>query len=40
METHQDPNNAPSDGLNMIPIDQMGNLIENLRAFDALAKGI
>jgi 2-dehydro-3-deoxyphosphooctonate aldolase (KDO 8-P synthase) len=40
IETHQDPDNAPSDGPNMIPVDQMGALIANLRAFDALAKGI
>lgn len=38
IETHQDPDNAPSDGPNMIPVDQMGALIANLRAFDALAK--
>jgi 2-dehydro-3-deoxyphosphooctonate aldolase (KDO 8-P synthase) len=38
IETHQDPDNAPSDGPNMIPVDQMGDLIARLRAFDALAK--
>ncbi|WP_375282369.1 3-deoxy-8-phosphooctulonate synthase [Pseudooctadecabacter sp.] len=40
IETHQDPDNAPSDGPNMIPVDQMGDLIANLRAFDALHKGL
>ena len=40
IETHQDPDNAPSDGPNMIPIDQMAQLIGTLRNFDALAKGI
>ena len=40
IETHQDPDNAPSDGPNMILVDQMADLIANLRAFDALAKGI
>lgn len=40
IETHEDPDNAPSDGPNMIPIEQMADLIANLRAFDALAKGI
>lgn len=40
IETHQDPDNAPSDGPNMIPVDEMGALISNLRAFDALHKGI
>ena len=38
IETHQDPDNAPSDGPNMIPIDQMAQLIGTLRDFDALAK--
>ncbi|SER11528.1 2-dehydro-3-deoxyphosphooctonate aldolase (KDO 8-P synthase) [Thalassovita gelatinovora] len=40
IETHQDPDTAPSDGPNMIPVDQMGGLIANLRGFDALAKGL
>ena len=39
IETHQDPDTAPSDGPNMIPVDQMADLIGTLRAFDALAKG-
>lgn len=38
METHQDPDNAPSDGPNMVPIDQMEKLLGNLQAFDRLAK--
>ncbi|MBN2759621.1 MAG: 3-deoxy-8-phosphooctulonate synthase [Rhodobacteraceae bacterium] len=40
IETHEDPDNAPSDGPNMIPVDQMEGLIAQLRAFDALAKGM
>ena len=40
IETHEDPDNAPSDGPNMIPVDQMGALIAKLRAFDALQKGL
>ena len=40
IETHQDPDTAPSDGPNMIPIDQMGNLIKELRGFDALHKSL
>lgn len=40
IETHQDPDHAPSDGPNMIPVDQMADLIVILRAFDALAKCI
>ncbi|MEO1686462.1 MAG: 3-deoxy-8-phosphooctulonate synthase [Pseudomonadota bacterium] len=39
VETHQDPDNAPSDGPNMIPIDQMPALVARLAAFDRLAKG-
>lgn len=38
METHQDPDNAPSDGPNMIPIENMEAVIRDLMAFDALAK--
>ncbi len=38
IETHQDPDTAPSDGPNTVPLDQMGALIADLRAFDALAK--
>jgi 2-dehydro-3-deoxyphosphooctonate aldolase (KDO 8-P synthase) len=40
IETHQDPDHAPSDGPNMIPVQEMGQLIKTLRAFDALAKGM
>lgn len=38
IETHQDPDNAPSDGPNMIPVDQMEALIGNLAAYDAVTK--
>src|SRR6056297_1679508 len=38
IETHEDPDNAPSDGPNMIPLSQMPTLIESLMKFDALAK--
>lgn len=38
METHEDPDNAPSDGPNMIYLDQMPKLVETLMKFDALAK--
>ena len=40
IETHQDPDTAPSDGPNMIPLDQMAALIARLRRFDALAKDL
>lgn len=38
IETHQDPDNAPSDGPNMVYLDQMPSLIDTLMRFDALAK--
>jgi 2-dehydro-3-deoxyphosphooctonate aldolase (KDO 8-P synthase) len=38
IETHEDPDTAPSDGPNMIPLDAMPALIESLMAFDAIAK--
>ena len=38
IETHQDPDNAPCDGPNMIPVSQMAALIAELRAFDDLQK--
>ena len=38
IETHHDPDNAPSDGPNMIRLDQMPALIESLMRFDQLAK--
>ena len=38
IETHEDPDNAPSDGPNMIPIDEMAPLLARLVALDALTK--
>jgi 2-dehydro-3-deoxyphosphooctonate aldolase (KDO 8-P synthase) len=38
IETHQDPDNAPSDGPNMVPIDQLPALLEDLIAVDAIVK--
>ncbi|WP_298970281.1 3-deoxy-8-phosphooctulonate synthase [uncultured Roseobacter sp.] len=38
METHQDPDNAPCDGPNMIYLDKMPALLETLMSFDKLAK--
>ena len=38
METHPDPDNAPSDGPNMIPLSEIETLIARLMQFDALAK--
>jgi 2-dehydro-3-deoxyphosphooctonate aldolase (KDO 8-P synthase) len=38
VETHQEPDTAPSDGPNMVPLDQMEALLRNLMAFDQVAK--
>ncbi|WP_119274259.1 3-deoxy-8-phosphooctulonate synthase [Taklimakanibacter deserti] len=38
IETHQDPDNAPSDGPNMVPLDRMEALLRELQAFDRIAK--
>jgi 2-dehydro-3-deoxyphosphooctonate aldolase (KDO 8-P synthase) len=38
IETHQDPDNAPSDGPNMVPLEDMPALLERLMAFDRVAK--
>lgn len=37
-ETHQDPDNAPCDGPNMIYLDKMRGIIETLMSIDHLAK--
>jgi 2-dehydro-3-deoxyphosphooctonate aldolase (KDO 8-P synthase) len=39
IETHEDPDNAPSDGPNMVPLDQFEALIGRLMAIDSLVKG-
>ena len=38
LETHNDPDNAPSDGPNMINIKNLKNLLIQLKQFDAIAK--
>ncbi|NWH08914.1 MAG: 3-deoxy-8-phosphooctulonate synthase [Alphaproteobacteria bacterium] len=38
METHEDPDNAPSDGPNMVPLKDMPALLADLVEFDRLAK--
>lgn len=39
IETHPDPDRAPSDGPNMVPLREFEGLIRALMAFDTLAKG-
>ena len=38
MECHEDPDNAPSDGPNMISLDNLKNILEDLVAIDAIVK--
>jgi 2-dehydro-3-deoxyphosphooctonate aldolase (KDO 8-P synthase) len=38
IETHEEPSRAPSDGPNMVPLNEMPALLERLMAFDRLAK--
>jgi 2-dehydro-3-deoxyphosphooctonate aldolase (KDO 8-P synthase) len=38
IETHPDPDHAPSDGPNMVPLKDFEALVKNLMAFDAVAK--
>ena len=38
IETHPDPDHAPSDGPNMVPLREFEGLLKKLMAFDALAK--
>ncbi len=38
IETHPDPDRAPSDGPNMVPLREFEGLVKTLMAFDALAK--
>ncbi len=40
IETHENPDKAPSDGPNMVPLKEMPALIEQLMAFDRVAKHI
>jgi 2-dehydro-3-deoxyphosphooctonate aldolase (KDO 8-P synthase) len=40
IETHPDPDKAPSDGPNMVPLKEMEGLLKTLVAFDRLAKGL
>ena len=39
IETHEDPDNAPSDGPNMVPLDQLESLLVKLLALDKITKG-
>ena len=38
IETHDDPDNAPSDGPNMVPLSEIKNLLKQLVSIDTLIK--
>jgi 2-dehydro-3-deoxyphosphooctonate aldolase (KDO 8-P synthase) len=38
IETHQDPDHAPSDGPNMVPLKEFEGLVRDLMAIDAVVK--
>ena len=38
METHEDPDNAPSDGPNMVPLNEVKALLQKLTEIDKLVK--
>ena len=38
IETHQDPDNEPSDGPNMLPLNKLENLLKHLIEIDNLIK--
>jgi 2-dehydro-3-deoxyphosphooctonate aldolase (KDO 8-P synthase) len=40
LETHENPDCAPSDGPNMVPLKELPQLIETLMAFDRIAKAL
>ena len=37
-ETHDNPKNAPSDGSNMVPLNELGKLIQSIMLYDNLSK--
>jgi 2-dehydro-3-deoxyphosphooctonate aldolase (KDO 8-P synthase) len=38
METHEDPENTPFDGPNMVPLDDVPTVLRTLKALDEIAK--
>ena len=40
IETHPDPDNAPSDGPNMVPLSKMSNLLNHLVEIDKIIKNV
>lgn len=40
METHEAPDTAPSDGPNMVPVDDLGRILKGLKAIDQLTKAV
>lgn len=40
IETHQDPDNAPSDGPNMLELDKLEQILSNLKRYDEITKSL
>jgi 2-dehydro-3-deoxyphosphooctonate aldolase (KDO 8-P synthase) len=40
MEVHQDPDNAPSDGPNMVRLEQLESVLSKMKAIDGLVKNV
>jgi 2-dehydro-3-deoxyphosphooctonate aldolase (KDO 8-P synthase) len=40
IETHENPDKAPSDGPNMVPLSQLEDLMRQIMAFDKLSKSL
>ena len=40
METHQDPDNAPSDGPNMVPLNELEKILKDLMVIDSYIKNV
>ncbi len=40
IETHQDPDSAPSDGPNMVPVHQLADLLKTLQSLDTVIKAV
>ena len=38
IETHNNPKNAPSDGPNMVPLKELGSLLQSIILYDNLSK--
>ena len=40
LESHEDPDNAPSDGPNMVPLDEMLQILQKLSQIDSVSRDL